>query len=117
MKKVIISTTLLFAFLIVFFIIFFNDNTKIVAEDSDIILFSSEYCGHCALVKEYIDANEIENKIKFEIKDANEEIALLFEIARSCGITGDVGVPLLFDGEKCISGDRDIINFFNDKVK
>ena len=61
MKKVIISTILLLAFLITFFVIFLNDKEKdVVIEDSDIILFYSEYCGHCAVVKEYIEENKIQ---------------------------------------------------------
>ncbi|MFA5755226.1 MAG: hypothetical protein WC909_02620 [Candidatus Paceibacterota bacterium] len=118
MKKVIIPTILLLVFLITFFVIFLNDKGgNVLIEDSGIILFYSEYCGHCAIVKEYIEENKIEEKIKFETKDANKDTSLLFEKANICGITGNVGVPFLFDGESCVVGDKNIIDFFKERLK
>ena len=40
----------------------------------------------------------------------------LTEKARICGLpTDSIGVPFLWDGEKCFIGDQDIINFFSAK--
>ena len=89
-----------------------------VKEESNIILFYSEYCSHCLVVKKYIQENKIGDKISFEMKDTSQYAELLFEKASICGIDPDhVGVPFLFDGEKCFSGDKNIIDFFESKMK
>jgi len=86
---------------------------------SEIILFYGVGCTHCAKVEEFIKENKIEEKISFQKKEvyfnkknANE----LAGKAKKCGLpTNEIGVPLLWDGSKCIVGDEDIINFFKEK--
>jgi glutaredoxin len=118
MNKILLSILLicLSAFLIFFLI--FNQKESEVKIESNIIIFYSEYCAHCLAVKEYIKENKIEEKISFETKDTGESTDLLFEKADICGIEpNQVGVPFLFDGEKCLFGDKDIIDFFELQIR
>jgi glutaredoxin len=86
---------------------------------SDIILFSKTGCPYCAKVEEYVAANNVQEKVKFKVKNISLGInaKLLEEKAKICGIPLEtVGVPFLWDGSKCIMGDEDIINFFKEKI-
>jgi len=70
-------------------------------------------------VEEYIKENNINDKISFAQKEVyyNQNNAKELEAkAKICELpTDSIGVPLLWDGEKCLIGDQDIINFFKQK--
>lgn len=88
---------------------------------SGMILFYSKDCPHCANVEEYIKANEVESKVSFtrlEISGNQKNIELLAQKALSCKVDISQGVPIpfLWDGEKCLVGDEDIIQFFQDAI-
>jgi len=130
-KKIIIPTIL---FIAVFTFSFFalsgegKKNKPTITEPAgqqnqavgQIILFYGDGCPHCEIVEEYIEKNNIKEKLSFVEKEvyynkinANE----LGEKAKICGLpTNSIGVPFLFDGEKCFIGDQDIINFFKQKT-
>ena len=71
------------------------------------------------IVEEYIEENNIKEKIFFEQKEvyynknnANE----LAEKAGLCGLpTNSVGVPFLWNGSKCFVGDQEIIEFLKEQ--
>ncbi|MBL7156204.1 MAG: hypothetical protein ISS87_01215 [Candidatus Pacebacteria bacterium] len=126
-KKIIISTILFIAVLIFSFFALSQEknenqtptNETTITEnqsESQIILFYGDSCPHCVIVEEYIEENNIKEKIFFEQKEvyynknnANE----LAEKAGLCGLpTNSIGVPFLWNGEKCFVGDREIIEFF-----
>ena len=85
-----------------------------------IIFFYGDGCPHCAIVEEYIKENKVAEKLAFSQKEvyynrnnANE----LEEKAKICGMpTDSIGVPFLWDGEKCLVGDVDIVEFFKQKI-
>ncbi|PIR67099.1 MAG: hypothetical protein COU51_00290 [Parcubacteria group bacterium CG10_big_fil_rev_8_21_14_0_10_36_14] len=85
-----------------------------------IILFYGDGCPHCTIVEEYIKENSIGDKISFAQKEVcyNQNNAKkLGAKAKICGLpTDSIGVPFLWDGEKCLIGDQDIINFFKQKT-
>jgi len=89
-------------------------------EKSQIILFYGDGCPHCAIVEDYIKENSIGDKISFAQKEVyyNQNNAKELEAkAKICGLpTDSIGVPFLWDGEKCFIGDQDIINFFKQKT-
>jgi len=132
MKNKIIIPTILFAVvLILSFLILlknkesnlpgnnaFGDNPK--KEQSQIIFFYGIGCPHCAKVEEFIKENQIEKTIPFvkkEIYFNRQNAKELEEKAKICEIPeNEVGVPFLWDGEKCFLGDVDIINFFKEKI-
>lgn len=85
-----------------------------------IILFYGDGCPHCAIVEKYIEEHNIKDKISFAQKEVyyNQENAKELKAkAKICGLpTNSIGVPFLWDGEKCLIGDQDIINFFKQKT-
>lgn len=115
-KKLILPTILFVIVLIVaFFILAKNKNI-----DSQIILYYGKECPHCKIVEEFINQNNIQEKISFIQKDVfHDQINAkeMTEKAKICNMpTDSIGVPFLWDGSKCIIGDQDIINFFKQKI-
>lgn len=113
---------LFFVFLVVlsFFYLKSNNNGNNTS-NSDIILFYGEGCSHCQIVDDYLNQNKVEEKVKFQKKEVfnNKDNAnLLVDKATFCKLdTQTVGVPFLWDGQKCLTGDVDVINFFQEKIK
>lgn len=85
----------------------------------EMILFYSTSCPHCQIVEQYIAANGIRAKYQFqelEISGDQGNRNKLVAIAKGCGLdsTQSLSVPLFFDGQKCLLGDEEIINFFKE---
>jgi len=130
MKNKIIIPTILFIVVFVssFVILLKNKESNLpnniqenqLTEESQIILYYGDGCPHCAIVEEYIKENKIQDKLSFIQKEVyyNQGNAKeLEEKAKICGMpTDSIGVPFLWDGEKCLVGDADIINFFKQKI-
>jgi glutaredoxin len=86
----------------------------------EMILFFGDTCPHCKNVAEFIDANNIRSKLKFqelEVYNNQANAELLVQKAKQCGFdtSGGVGVPFFFDGAKCLQGDQPIIDFLKTK--
>lgn len=82
-----------------------------------IILFYGEGCSHCKNVDDFINQNNIEDKVKFtrlEVWYDQNNQAILLKATQKCQIaSNEFGVPFLYDGNgECYAGDIDIINFF-----
>ncbi len=122
MNKKILLPTILFASVLVFSFLVLLKNQPInqQSEQSQIILFYGIGCPYCAKVEEFIKENQIEKTIPFvkkEIYFNRQNAKELEEKAKICEIPeNEVGVPFLWDGEKCFLGDVDIINFFKEKI-
>lgn len=90
-------------------------------EPQSIILFVGEGCPHCTKVEEFIDQNKVKDRVSFttlEVYKNKDNAALMAKKAGLCGIPlSGMGVPFLWDGSKCLVGDVDIINFFQEKSK
>lgn len=130
-KKIIIPTILFIAVLIFSFFALSQERSKNQSlnnepakeenqSTSQIILFYGDGCPHCKIVEEYINENNIQNKISFIQKEVyyNQNNASELETkAKICGLpTDSIGVPFLWDGERCLIGDQDIIDFFKQKT-
>jgi len=86
-----------------------------------IVLFFGQDCPHCKLVDEFVAQNNIKEKVSFtelEVWNNKSNAKLLVDVAVKCkqDITKGVGVPFLYDGQNCLVGDVDIINFFRTKA-
>lgn len=86
------------------------------------ILFYGYTCGYCKDVNDWLEKNNVKDKVKFDhlevYKDKNNN-NLLTEKAKSCGLDENrIGVPFLYDIEnnKCMSGSDKIIEFFESKI-
>jgi glutaredoxin len=128
-NKIIIPIILFIAVLIFSFFVLLreknknqtNETTTTENQSSDqIILFYGDGCPHCAIVEDYINKNKIQEKIPLIQKEVyyNQNNAKdLKAKAKICGLpTDSIGVPFLWDGEKCLIGNQDIINFFKQKT-
>ena len=81
-----------------------------------IVEFYGQGCPHCKDVDDFVQANNIDQKVKFtkmEVWYNKNNQATLTQVVQKCGITGNsVGVPFLYDGNgKCFIGEVDVINF------
>jgi len=87
---------------------------------TNIILFYGDGCPHCKIVEEFIENNNIKNKISFaqkEVYNNKKNADELVGKAKICGIpTDSIGVPFLWDGTKCLVGDQDIVDFFKSLI-
>jgi glutaredoxin len=83
------------------------------------ILFYSNYCPHCKNVEKYVNDNNIKSKVTFtelEVADNQDNAQVLLSKAKKCNLdTSNLGVPMYFDGEKCLVGDEEIIKYFETK--
>jgi glutaredoxin-related protein len=83
------------------------------------ILFYSNYCPHCKNVEKYVNDNNVKSKVTFtelEVADNADNAQVLFNKAKKCNLdTNNLGVPMYFDGEKCLVGDEEIIKYFETK--
>jgi glutaredoxin len=99
-----------------------SSNTFSNSTSSTIVLFYGIGCPHCAKIEEFIKENKIKEKIAFEEKEVyfnKENAKQLIEVAKKCGFNeNEIGVPFLWDGknQRCIIGDKPIINFFKEKL-
>lgn len=125
MKNKIIIPTILFIIVLIFsFSVLWQAKDKnpqgIEKINNQIILFYGDGCPHCEIVDKYIKENKVEDKVSFtkkEVYNNQKNQKELIEKAKICGIPDDsIGVPFLWDEEKCFIGDQDIINFFKLKI-
>lgn len=90
---------------------------KIEAVKPKMIFFYGDTCPHCQNVEKYINDNGVRDKLKFqelEVSNNQTNAQLLERKARQCGLdtTQGLSIPFFFDGQKCLLGDQDIINYF-----
>jgi glutaredoxin len=123
-RKVIIIVIIAIAILagIVFFISRNNSSQGTDgASGNGMIFFYGQGCPHCANVEKFLEENKtVEENVKFdklEVWGNEKNKELLAEKAKKCGLKLDsIGVPLFWDGSKCIEGDVDIINLLKEKA-
>ncbi|MFA7653681.1 MAG: hypothetical protein WCX97_01395 [Candidatus Magasanikbacteria bacterium] len=88
---------------------------KTSAPTSGTILYYGQQCPHCIKVEEFIKNNNLDTKIQITKKEIwynQANAAEMINKANICGLpTATVGVPFLWDGTKCYTGDTDIINW------
>ena len=92
-----------------------------VAAKSEMILFYGDGCPHCEIVDDYLTENNTRDRLNFqelEIYNNKDNARLLGQKAKECGFdtSQGVGVPFLSDGQKCLIGDKDIIDYFKTKL-
>lgn len=103
---------------------FFFRNNQVTGDNGNSqtqqILFTREDCSHCQNVKKYIADNKVDEKISFQVLDAQTSSAnadLLLKKAVACGIkTDQIGVPLYWNNGKCLVGDQEIIDYFKQQT-
>jgi glutaredoxin len=98
-----------------------NNNGGTVFSGTGTVLYTSDTCPHCKIVKDFLAANDPDNKAGLEQKEVSKNQANALELlgrAVDCGLDrNNVGVPLLWVSGKCYSGSEEIINFVKEKIK
>jgi glutaredoxin len=94
-----------------------RQNSSTVTGNTDKIFFYGDTCPHCKNVEEFMATNGTRNKLAFqelEVYNNQANAQLLGQTAKKCGLDTDagIGVPFFYDGNKCLMGDQEIINYF-----
>ena len=83
-------------------------------------LYYGDGCPHCALVEAFVKDNQVEEKVSFtrkEVYNNKRNAREMASFARMCGLpTDSIGVPFLWTGTSCLTGDKDIIAFFQQQL-
>lgn len=128
MKKIIIIIIFIIIVLFGLYKITSKPNTSITSTNianPDLVLYWGQGCPHCEKVKDYIKANNIDQKLKINQKevysDKQNQAELTDTVTKFCpeiDIKQGIGVPLAFDSKnnKCFQGDQPIIDFINQKT-
>lgn len=120
MKKVILFVLAIAVIGVLFFIFSGKGVSKELSGGADAIFFYGDVCPHCGIVDEFISANQVEEKVKFERGEIyhNKNNAEIFvQKARQCGIeVKNMGVPMLWEKGECYVGQEAVIQFFKDKM-
>lgn len=89
-------------------------------ESKNITFYIGENCSSCENIEKYFDENDVKNKIAFEEKntDKNETDAeQMAEDAMQCDVDPEsFRVPFLWVQGKCYTEEKDIIDFFKQKI-
>jgi glutaredoxin len=87
---------------------------------SPITLYFRPDCSHCRNVEKFLEENQVSEKVPFNQKNVSNDqknVEELMERANLCKLNPrDIGVPFLWTGEKCLSGEVEIIDFFKQQM-
>jgi len=121
-KKILMVVLAIVVLGVASFLIFKNkkEEAQKTINSSEMIFFYGQGCPHCVNVEKFLEENRsVEEKVKFEkleVWKSKENTQLMIERARNCGLSEkNLGVPLFWDGSKCLIGDTDIIDFLKNK--
>lgn len=91
-----------------------------VADLSGTIYYYGAECPHCKKVNEFLEANNIAEKVTFTKKEVWHDSGNAKEMTRAaaqCGLSkNDIGVPFIFDNGTCLVGEPDVRKFFSEKA-
>ncbi len=89
-------------------------------ESEDITFYSGDNCPGCANIEKYFQQNGVRDKLDFEEKNISESEADLEQLgndAMQCDVDLEsFGVPFLWADGKCHTNEKDIIDFFKQKI-
>ena len=85
-----------------------------------IVLYYGDGCPHCANVEAFVKENNVEQKVQFvrkEVYNNKSNAREMASFAKKCGLpTDSIGIPFLWTGTQCLTGDKDIIAFFQQQL-
>ncbi|MDD5103172.1 MAG: hypothetical protein PHX93_02110 [Candidatus Peribacteraceae bacterium] len=100
--------------------VFFIARSSGSALPGGMVLYYGDGCPHCANVEAFVQGNDVESKVSFSRKEVylNKSNAReLARVAKHCGLpTDSIAVPLFWTATQCLTGDKDIIAFFQQQL-
>ena len=99
-----------------------NSSTSVTPQNSsrDIIYYYGNTCPHCKEVSDYIDKNDLMNKLpitKKEVYENTQNANEMIAAAKECGLdTNSIGVPFVFSQRKCFIGTPDVIEYLESRI-
>lgn len=99
-----------------------KDNpTSAPLDPSAIVYYWGDGCPHCKIINEFLDANNIAEKVTFTKKEIWHDKTNASEMAQQakvCGVQPEgMGVPFVYGGDgKCYVGEPDVRKFFSEKA-
>lgn len=84
-----------------------------------LVIYYGEQCPHCRIVENYIEDEGIGKDFDIEMKEVSQSEDNKSELIKRveyCNIKGPIGVPFLWDGQACYSGDEDIVDYLRTKT-
>jgi glutaredoxin len=89
-------------------------------EKKNITFYSGNNCSDCEKIEKYLGDNSIEDKVAFEEKNVSENKADSEQMAgdaMQCNVDPELfSIPFLWAEGKCYLGEKDIIDFFKQKL-
>ncbi len=93
------------------------DENNFVYDDiieSSIIIFYMDTCPYCDALRDYISANNLDEKISFTMSDDMDQlIDLSFDCKQPIE---ELAVPFLWDEGTCLMSKPDIVNYLNQRL-
>lgn len=81
-----------------------------------VTLYYGQGCPHCQAVVDYLAGNGAAGNVSLQQKEVFHNQENLEELKRKASLAGIpdefIGVPLLCEGDSCLVGEEEIINFF-----
>lgn len=110
-----------------------NNDVPVVTDNPDVVLkpevepivlpklviYYGEQCPHCRIVEKFIEEESMGKEFDIEMKEVSQNEdnkAELIKRAEYCNVKGPIGVPFLWEGQSCYSGDGDIIDYLRSKT-
>jgi glutaredoxin len=98
-----------------------QQNTANATPDAPVVYYYGAECSHCLRVQEFLDANNIADKVQYTKKEVwhdTKNSAELSERAKSvCGLDPDkIGVPFVIADGKCFVGETEVMTLFKQKA-
>jgi len=100
-----------------------SQTRTVVAPDSipkEITIFVSKTCPHCAYVESQVDNESIARALSITFKEVSGDANLreFVEKAKTCKLDmSNLGVPLLWNGSSCYSGQDEIMTYISQLMK
>lgn len=94
--------------------------SQVTDDPSAIVYYYGEGCPHCKVVNDFLEANNIAEKVSFEKKEVWSDKTNASELerrAKVCDVKPEgMGVPFVYGGDgKCYIGEPEVIGFFKTK--
>lgn len=117
-QKVVVGFFIISILVIAGLYIYYNQLIKNTVTVKDNALFYSLTCPHCKIVEQFMEENNITQKIsiiQLEVSQNSANAQQLMSIGKTCKLDPSYigAIPLLYSNGSCYLGDTPIIDYLN----